>query len=143
MRRGSQVAPRSLVASPTRLCEMSCQKICILIKVSLQSITHQSKPACKKRRKRNLELKPHITVCVSAQVVLFFLRRSLKKNNVPGDTVTVLRASECLYQTVFHRSDLDFLRFQSLSAHTESASPLKKLSQRGNKDRAIKRCSQK
>lgn len=105
MRRGSQVAPRSLVASPTRLSEMSCQKICILIKVSLQSITHQSKPACKKRRKRNLELKPHITVCVSAQVVLFFLRRSLKKNNVPGDTVTVLRASECLYQTVFHRSD--------------------------------------
>lgn len=103
MRRGSQVAPRSLVASPTRLSEMSCQKICILIKVSLQSITHQSKPACKKRRKRNLELKPHITVCVSAQVVLFFLRRSLKKNNVPGDTVTVLRASECLYQTVFHR----------------------------------------
>lgn len=72
MRRGSQVAPRSLVASPTRLSEMSCQKICILIKVSLQSITHQSKPACKKRRKRNLELKPHITVCVSAQVVLFF-----------------------------------------------------------------------
>lgn len=143
MRRGSQVAPRSLVASPTRLSEMSCQKICILIKVSLQSITHQSKPACKKRRKRNLELKPHITVCVSAQVVLFFLRRSLKKNNVPGDTVTVLRASECLYQTVFHRSDLDILRFQSLSAHTESASPLKKLSQRGNKDRAIKRCSQK
>lgn len=57
--------------------------------------------------------------------------------------MTVLRASECLYQTVFHRSDLDFLRFQSLSAHTESASPLKKLSQRGNKDRAIKRCSQK
>lgn len=139
MRRGSQVAPRSLVASPTRLSKMSCQKICILIKLSLQSITHQSKPACKKRRKRNLELKPHITVCVSAQVVLFFLRRSLKKNNVPGDTVTVLRASECLYQTVFHR----FLRFQSLSAHTESASPLKKLSQRGNKDRAIKRCSQK
>lgn len=143
MRRGSQVAPRSLVASPTRLSEMSCQKICILIKLSLQSITHQSKPACKKRRKRNLELKPHITVCVSAQVVLFFLPRSLKKNNVPGDTVTVLRASECLYQTVFHRSDLDILRFQSLSAHTESASPLKKLSQRGNKDRAIKRCSQK
>lgn len=143
MRRGSQVAPRSLVASPTRLSEMSCQKICILIKLSLQSITHQSKPACKKRRKRNLELKPHITVCVSAQVVLFFLRRSLKKNNVPGDTVTVLRASGCLYQTVFHRSDLDILRFQSLSAHTESASPLKKLSQRGNKDRAIKRCSQK
>lgn len=143
MRRGSQVAPRSLVASPTRLSEMSCQKICILIKVSLQSITHQSKPACKKRRKRNLELKPHITVCVSAQVVLFFLRRSLKKNNVPGDTVTVLRASECLYQTVFHRSDLDFLRFQSLSVHTESASPLKKISQKGNKDRAIKRCSQK
>lgn len=143
MRRGSQVAPRSLVASPTRLSEMSCQKICILIKLSLQSITHQSKPACKKRRKRNLELKPHITVCVSAQVVLFFLRRSLKKNNVPGDTVTVLRASECLYQTVFHRLDLDILRFQSLSAHTESASPLKKLSQRGNKDRAIKRCSQK
>lgn len=103
MRRGSQVAPRSLVASPTRLSKMSCQKICILIKVSLQSITHQSKPACKKRRKKNLELKPHITVCVSAQVVLFFLRRSLKKNNVPGDTVTVLRASECLYQTVFHR----------------------------------------
>lgn len=140
MRRGSQVAPRSLVASPTRLSEMSCQKICILIKVSLQSIV---KVCTKKKGKRNLELKPHITVCVSAQVVLFFLPRSLKKNNVPGDTVTVLRASECLYQTVFHRSDLDFLRFQSLSAHTESASPLKKLSQRGNKDRAIKRCSQK
>lgn len=79
MRRGSQVAPRSLVASPTRLSKMSCQKICILIKLSLQSKTHQSKPACKKRRKKNLELKPHITVCVSAQVVLFFFTKVLEK----------------------------------------------------------------
>lgn len=51
----------------------------------------------KKKGKRNFELKFYIMVCVFVWVVLFFLLRFLKKNNVFGDIVIVLCVLECLY----------------------------------------------